>query len=100
MVLGFISVVAVVVICTTSSQQNAQCFSLDKVLNLKQYCLLLVPNDNPLWIETCTNTQCYSLIEISKEEHFAFSCLSAVNWLSTVHRTDNIKFVMDAWWNC
>jgi len=46
---------------------------------------------NPLWIETCKNTQCDIGIQISKEEHCAFSCLNVPNWLSILHGANNIE---------
>ena len=51
--------------------------------------LVWFPDDDRLWIETCKNIQCDSIISISKEQYCAFWWLTVANL--------SIRFMQKCW---
>jgi uncharacterized radical SAM superfamily Fe-S cluster-containing enzyme len=60
--------------------------------------LVWFPDDDHLRIEICRDIQCDITIEIPEEQYYAFCWYSVVNWVSTVHRKNNVKFTMAVLW--
>jgi hypothetical protein len=48
------------------------------------YCCGLVPDDDPLWIETCWNFQCDITLQISNVQYRSFSWLNVTKYCSEI----------------